>query len=1085
MGVARWTLRTTAATVLVTAVVTSVPATELSSPARATHRPRSPEAAFAARGPRGVALPAPGAVARRRVGRAPALPPGTVALGPVPAGQRLQVEVSLRPRDPAALASFVRQVSTPGSPEYRHYLAKGQFGSAFGPAGTTVVATVAALRADGLSPGTASADGLLVPASGTAAAVEAAFSTSLYDYRLPDGTVGFANTEAPSVPAAIAPQVQGVVGLENLSRPRPAIEGGDGMRAPAAAPQPEVGPGTCNPAASVGLTANQLAQAYGLDGLYAAGATGSGTTVALYELSDYISTDVAQYQACYGTDVTVTAVGPGGDNSINDGQLEADADTELVTSLAPGSSVRVYEYPDTAAGPTQEWEAIVDDDLAKVVSTSWGACEPVIEQAGLADVEAEDTLFEQAAAQGQTVLAASGDYGAEGCPPPFPFAKEPAVIDPASQPYVTGVGGTTLESTASPPSETAWNLGGGGVSDTWQMPVWQAGAGIPSPQSSSSGCAPNGTSYPSNGSWCREVPDVSANAGKDEAVYASGAWLGVQGTSLAAPLWGALLSAVDQTCALGPVGFANPALYAIGDGPGSGMNDVTTDSNGPNGDPGYAAGPGYDMVSGLGSPDASLLAPLLCPPTVTGVSPPNGSVAGGTTVTIHGSGFSALPGATSFGFGTSAATDVACASSTECTASAPPGASPGSVAVSAAVGGSKSSTNGSFDYVTPSDFDPVAPTRIVDTRSGSGSPYAGRTLGPGETLDVEVAQPLGVPASQISAVVLNVTVTDTTSASYLTAYPTGASRPLASNLNWGPGQTLPNLVEVALGDDGSVSFFNDLGNADLVVDVEGYVGTSETEGDALTPRAPTRIVDTRSGSGSPYAGRTLGPGETLDVNVAEALGVSPSQVSAVVMNVTVTDTTSASYLTAYPAGGGRPLASNLNWIPGETVPNRVVVQVPTSGQMAGHVELFNALGQVDVVVDVNGYYPPSAGPEGFNGNTPARIVDTRSGSGSPYAGRTLGPGGTLDVDVAGHAGVPPGAKAVVVNVTVTDTTSASYLTVYPGNLPSPPLASDLNWDPGATVANLVVTELGSNGDLRIYNQAGNLNVVVDVVGWYS
>jgi hypothetical protein len=330
-----------------------------------------------------------------------------------------------------------------------------------------------------------------------------------------------------------------------------------------------------------------------------------------------------------------------------------------------------------------------------------------------------------------------------------------------------------------------------------------------------------------------------------------------------------------------------------------------------------------------------------------------------------------------------------------------------------------------------------------------------------------------------TAVALNVTVTDTTVSSYLTVYPAGGTLPLVSNLNWVSGEAVPNLVIVPVGSGGQVTFYNDLGRTDLVVDVEGYFAPepSGTTAGSYVPLTPSRITDTRAGSGEPNAGQTLDPVSTLNVQVTGAGGVPASGVTAALLNVTVTDTTSASYLTVYPQGETQPLASNLNWVGGDTVPNRVVVPVSSTGM----ITLYNYTGRTDVVVDVDGYFtdgtvtPTTASL--FSPISPVRVLDTRQ------TGQTLGPGGTLPQEMAGVDGIASNANAVVTNVTATNTTAPSYFTVYPGG--TQPLASDLNWSAGQTVPNLTLATLSSSGSISIYNHAGSADLVVDAFGYFS
>jgi hypothetical protein len=330
-------------------------------------------------------------------------------------------------------------------------------------------------------------------------------------------------------------------------------------------------------------------------------------------------------------------------------------------------------------------------------------------------------------------------------------------------------------------------------------------------------------------------------------------------------------------------------------------------------------------------------------------------------------------------------------------------------------------------------------------------------------------------------VVLNVTATDTTSAGYLTVFPSDVTRPTASNLNWAQGTTIPNLVEVKLGQDGAVKIFNAAGNTNVVIDVEGWVGapaaSTSPEG-WFNPLVPARLLDTRDGTGSTQA--PIGSGGMISLQVTGRGGVPPTGAEAVVINVTATDPTTASYLTVWPDGTSQPTASNLNFAPGQTIPNRVVVKLGPTGK----IDIYNAAGSVDAVVDVNGWFTdatPGQAGSGFIGVTPNRILDTRDGTGGPAG--PLGPGATRAVTVAGANGIPTSATAVVANVTATDTTGSSYLTAWPDG-DSRPTASDLNWTPGLTIPNLVVVKLGANGKLDLYNAVGSTDVILDVVGYF-
>lgn len=561
-----------------------------------------------------------------RIGRAPH-PPNSRVVGSLAGGTPLQITVTLKPRDPLALQNFATAVSTPGSSVYHHYLTVGEFRERFGPTSSEVAAVEASLRAHGLRPGAVSANGLAIPVSAPATSIARAFSLSFQRLQLRSGRVAFANTLPPQFDSSVAPTVQGVIGLDNIAHAQPLVVHASTAGRRSGRVQPHVvtgGPQPCSAASSdAGLngayTADQLASAYDFNGFYSASDEGSGQTVALFELASYASSDISNYQSCYSTSASVSNVTvDGGSGSPDSDSIEDVLDIEDVIGLAPQASIHVYEGPNTDNGVYDTYNQIVTDDTAQVISTSWGECEEQMPTSGSDTPAAENTLFQEAASQGQSVFAAAGDSGSDDCQ-----SGSPAVDDPASQPYVTGVGGTSLSAVGPPPTESVWNdgsgspggAGGGGVSSLWPMPNYQSSAPsglgvINKTYSSGTPCrAPSG-------SYCREVPDVSADADEltgYEIYY--GGWTQVGGTSAAAPLWAALtaLTNASSACGTTPVGFANPLLYqAAGSAYSSDFNDITSGSNDMDGLGVYPAGTGYDMASGLGTPVGSALASTLC-----------------------------------------------------------------------------------------------------------------------------------------------------------------------------------------------------------------------------------------------------------------------------------------------------------------------------------------------------------------------------------------------------------------------------------------------------------------------------------------
>lgn len=243
------------------------------------------------------------------------------------------------------------------------------------------------------------------------------------------------------------------------------------------------------------------------------------------------------------------------------------------------------------------------------------------------------------------------------------------------------------------------------------------------------------------------------------------------------------------------------------------------------------------------------------------------------------------------------------------------------------------------------------------------------------------------------------------------------------------------------------------------------------------PVTPARVLDTRTTGGA------IGQGEIRSLGLLGQGGIPTTGVDAVALNVTVTGGTAPSVLTVWPAGVARPLASNLNWPVGDTRANLVVSALG----VLGAVSMVNATGSVQVVVDAVGWYDDGGAARATGGEyhpvTPARILDTRDGTGSVRA--PIGAGSVRDLTVAGRGGVPgSGASAVVMNVTATDATAPSFLTVWPGDV-ARPTASSLNWPAGATRPNLVIAPLAADGTVSIYNLTGEVSVVADVVGWYG
>ncbi len=578
-----------------------------------------------------------------RVGAAPPLPARAHIAGGLAGDTPMHLTITLQPRDPAALRAFAIAVSTPGSPEYRHYITPAQFAARFGATLGAIKAVETSLRARGLTPGSPSRNALSIPVSASAGAVARAFDVSLAHVTLQNGSSAIVNQQAPAIDASVAPQVQSILGLDTTSRAKPLMVRAHTSAATSPALRPHVVTGGPQPTCSSegqesqgGFTADGIASGYGLSGLYQAGDFGAGQTIAVLELEPFDPTDISHYEGCYSLggeplSSQVNTIPVDGGAGSGSGSGEAALDIENLIGLAPQANVDVYEGPNSGSGPYDTFSAIISQHLAQVVTASWGQCEFIN---GSSEAAAENTLFQEAASEGMSIFSASGDDGSEDCFPANPSAQ---VDDPASQPFVTGVGGTSVSALGPRPSESVWNDGprvgasGGGVSTFWSMPSYQSDAPaslhVINAGSSGSPCA---TSLGD----CREVPDVSADAdpATGYVIYFNGdggagptqqsGWQVVGGTSGAAPTWAALIALANASsaCQGTVIGFANPALYSAASGAyGGDFNDTTSGNNDMTGSNGgkFAAGPGYDMATGLGSPNGSALAGGLCTDAVS------------------------------------------------------------------------------------------------------------------------------------------------------------------------------------------------------------------------------------------------------------------------------------------------------------------------------------------------------------------------------------------------------------------------------------------------------------------------------------
>ena len=530
----------------------------------------------------------------------------------------IDLSIGLRPRNLSTLAGYVQDIARPKSANYHRYLNNAQVASIYAPTKATQDEVVQFLQASGFTIAHTYNHHLLITFSGTIAQVEQTFHVTLHNYRAPDGHTFYANDTDPQVPATIAPFLQSISGLNNGIRmthprltPRSTSVAQTAVQGQAAA---------CPQSAAQ----NWLNSAYDIAGLTTS-YRGQGQTVALYELATFQSGDISAYEACFapGAHIPIQTIVTGqGAVPTDDGVAEVELDAELVTSVAPQlGTLKIYEAANDPANRLAEWAQIVQDAPA-VVSTSWGGCEQLSDPNEIAQ---ENVFFTMAAAQGQTILASSGDSGSEGCMGQVSTNSQLSAIDPAAQPFVTAVGGTSVIWNGSR-NESTWNnqygASGGGISQYWAAPSWQTGPGVTNNYTTGIPC------HAPSGAFCREVPDLSLNADPTTGyqVYCTsqavsfcrgqGPWFQLGGTSAAAPIIAAMTALQNQyLLAHGSfnVGFLNPLLYQIAAGANASQNihDIT---QGPSNDfqnknaGAYPTTAGYDLATGLGSPDAAHLA---------------------------------------------------------------------------------------------------------------------------------------------------------------------------------------------------------------------------------------------------------------------------------------------------------------------------------------------------------------------------------------------------------------------------------------------------------------------------------------------
>ncbi len=549
--------------------------------------------------------------------------PSSHLQGQVDTQQRISLSIGLRPQHQDSLNHYIQNVVHITSTNHSGFLTPIQYPTTYSPTETTYRALIQFLQNTGFTITHTYNHRLLLDFNGTVRQVEQAFHILLYTYKGPDGQRYYANNSDPLLPVRFANDIVAINGLNNALHWHPTQL--LARRITTIAPTPSHS--TCPLPNKDYLTPDQFATAYNLNGLYHTHIRGEGQTLALFELSPFAKSDIMTYDACFVKSHTIIQeIRVGKHLKSDEGALEVETDAELALSALPQLKVlKIYEAGNDVTSYLSQWARIIQDAPA-VISTSWGLCEKALDAA---TIRQENILFAMAAAQGQTIFASTGDTGSAGClgDTTIPL-KSIGIDDPASQPFVTSVGGTSLslKDTSTYSNETTWNTtreppkgyngaSGGGISQYWVGPTWQNMPGVRNAYSTNKVCnAPVGK-------ICRETPDVSLHANADHGyiIYCSAKatktcsnntpWNVVGGTSASAPLWAAVATLANEVSLRQgghSLGFINPLLYQIARNPqkySACFHDVMKGNNDNNGlnDGRYPATRGYDLATGLGS----------------------------------------------------------------------------------------------------------------------------------------------------------------------------------------------------------------------------------------------------------------------------------------------------------------------------------------------------------------------------------------------------------------------------------------------------------------------------------------------------
>jgi Pro-kumamolisin, activation domain/Bacterial Ig-like domain (group 3)/Putative binding domain, N-terminal len=985
----------------------------------------------------------------------------------------------------ADFANLLQEQQDPTSPNYHAWLTPDQYADRFGLSPSDLAKVTAWIESGGFRVEYVSRSRTWVMFTGTADQVQSALHTEIRRYEV-NGKLHYANATDPSIPAALQPLVLMVRGLDDfrLEAPIP-------LKAliPNVTPHPNFTSGGTHY-----LVPSDVGTIYDINPLYQHGFTGSGQKIAVVGQTDVVMSDIEAFRTRFSlpaNDPQVVLVPGSADPRISSNdQIEASLDLEYAGAIAPNATVLFVNSTDVVTSAAYA----IDQDLAPVISMSYGGCESESSSSPASAGAYFQSLAQQANSSGITWLAASGDTGAAGCDigAGVQAASHGLEVDlPASVPEVTAVGGTEFTegggtywsatnnandgSALSYIPEKAWNdtvvsvgagdglaASGGGASILFSKPAWQAGTGVPNDSA-------------------RDVPDISFSAANEHdpyLIYENGEYWAVGGTSAPTPVFSGILAVLNQYLVSNHVlskpglGNINTTLYRLAQTTTGVFHDITVGNNivpctagSPNcsnGQMGYSAGAGYDQATGLGSLDINSLAThwstSLAVATTTTVSANPTSIASSSstvlTATVSAnSGTTSPTGSVSFAIGqTALGSGILSGSGGSATANLTVQGillSSGSNVISASYGGNATSLASSGSVTVN-----VAGCSYALASSTASVGFAGATATVGVVADGGCSWAASSNASWLTITSGTSGTGDGTVGYSFTANPGTSARIGTLTI---AGQT---FTVTQAGGPSPLAFFT------------------------LTP---CRIADTRANSGftGSFGSPSLAAGTARSFPIPSSSCNVPATAQAYSFNITVVPQGTLNYLTVWPTGQTIPTVSTLNSYHGQTLANAAIVPAGTNGA----ISVF-ATNATDVIIDINGYFAPPTAPQAlaFYPVTPCRVVDTRAVGGSGLSG-AFGPpqmpaGSTRSFPIpSSSCDLPLSAEAYSFNMTVVPPSLLEYLSTWPVGQ-TMPVVSTLNDSSGAVVANAALVPAGTNGAVDVFVPNAT-NLIIDTNGYFA